>query len=525
MGRLSSKEEQRLVDAVARSIEQVNSGSSPNDAIEKVAREEKYNPNFIRQMVAAFNKSASIAKFTKEASPEKRKDTFELADAQIICRRIFPPIEKTAEEVKCETPSFEIKASTMEKAATALEDYSAYKGLSYANMISRIDKCRSAHNLLSTSLKNKEAAAMVDFEETVDKLVKHSLTLAPVEFQKFARLTVNGFPMTGEKMLKLISIKSGRALPSDLQKTASAAVFPAKEPYFSLASAHLCAESLVRAHRERDSFSKYAEGFVSNALDSLGSTISDAAGLFSSKDDKKEVAKAKTPELDLDPQFFNALKEVDSRKAFADLALYDPDLKQHDIPTLIGAFNSAVQSVPEAATNPPALKTLMLQRINTGNLQDTFQIGQEQALGKNLQSSATSAKAALDMLKEKLKAKTEGAQDWWEKEKKPAAAPSEGLLSKLLAGGKGEKKEEKAKPAVEDTKRIERLIKSEMTATNGKPLNMYNVIQGMQNNAGVTTTPQQIDKLVEKAIKGEAFEGDEQKIYDAFQAAKSITNP
>lgn len=69
----------------------------------------------------------------------------------------------------------------------------------------------------------------------------------------------------------------------------------------------------------------------------------------------------------IDPQVFNQLKELEARETLTHLMLYDTDLRQYELPKLIGAYNRAVSVVPEAFKNTAVLKSVLVQDLESGS--------------------------------------------------------------------------------------------------------------------------------------------------------------
>ena len=394
MNTLSSAEEKRLLNAVETVISLTDKGTSPDDAMYKVAEEGKFTPPFVHRISEAYN-VVRTSRTLKEAAAEKRTADFGLVDPEAVVKRLYPSgEEKTAELQPLVLPKIDCKtAPAMQKVAAAMQKQAWFVGASNETVLRSLAKCRDAHNLMNKRMATKEAALKEQLDKQLDGLLYEVRKLPKAGIQKMAQLVVNGFPSSGKAFLQLLKQRSGVDIPM-ADKTAEAAVFPSRAPYFQIAEVHETAARYLKANQDRAAFSKYAEGLVGDLAKVVGDVTTE--GLGGLKPDKGRAADRNERIIgeELDPQFFNSLKEVGTRKSFMDLALYDPDLNQYDAPTLIGAFNSAVSSVPEASENPAVLKTLMLQRINTGGIQDTFQATQEAALGKTLRERENSSRAA-----------------------------------------------------------------------------------------------------------------------------------
>jgi hypothetical protein len=99
----------------------------------------------------------------------------------------------------------------------------------------------------------------------------------------------------------------------------------------------------------------------------------------------------------LSPNFFNKLKEFDTKRNFMDLALYDKDLSKYDFNALVDAYNSAVGINPHASDNATVLRNIMLHNLATGGIKDPFGLDTELSIAKKMEERD---KATLE--KEKL---------------------------------------------------------------------------------------------------------------------------
>jgi len=525
MAKLSAKDEKRLLGSIEKAITLANDGMSPNEAIEKVAREESYTPPFITRMCTAFNKSKSVATFTKEADASKKKCDFALADPKVVISTIYgEDKEASAKPVMVFSGNIR-ELPVMQKAASKVVDMlDEYHSLSPSAMISRIDKCRSAHQLLQKQMHAKEAKARHEFEDCLNKIASHVKSMPKEAIERMSQLVVNGYPDFGHKMLTTISKKTSREIPL-LEKCAEAAVFPPREPYFAIANANVLAEAFLKAHNDNIIFNKYAEGVVGGVLDELGNVIAGSAGLAGGND--KEIAKIKSPEDDLDPQFFNALKEVDTRKNFADLVLYDKDLAQYDMPTLVTAFNAATSTVPESVNNPPTLKTLMLQHINTGGVADPFQLEKSLKINQMLAKQTAEAKTKLDSAKEK--SKTEAKAKWYE-DRQTSSEP--GILTKILekaqgGGSKGDKKDKgegKSGRYADNPENRKSMIEDEfkLDPKQGKgSVPAGKITQVTVNGKTEAVSNKEVYNAVEKKIDGEKLTPKDQEILQVLSGMRN----
>jgi predicted DNA-binding WGR domain protein len=89
MEKMSDQEERRIMNALERAVGMTNGGMNPNDALSKVAEDERFAPPVVQRMVEAYNVSKTLAHM-KNANGPARADSFPLADAERVLRHIYP---------------------------------------------------------------------------------------------------------------------------------------------------------------------------------------------------------------------------------------------------------------------------------------------------------------------------------------------------------------------------------------------------------------------------------------------------
>lgn len=91
---IDAVEERKLLDAVKQASELVDAGKSPDDAVEKVARDNDFGPGKIRLLGYAFNTGRQLRQWEDGGSILDKLAGFTLCDPQTVIDRIFSP--KTA---------------------------------------------------------------------------------------------------------------------------------------------------------------------------------------------------------------------------------------------------------------------------------------------------------------------------------------------------------------------------------------------------------------------------------------------
>lgn len=94
--KLTEEAEQRICDGLTRAVSMVAAGLSPNDAILKVAEEEKFPPGHVRLMCFAHNIGRANQQRTAASSLFDKVAKFELADPAAVVGKMYPREIKSA---------------------------------------------------------------------------------------------------------------------------------------------------------------------------------------------------------------------------------------------------------------------------------------------------------------------------------------------------------------------------------------------------------------------------------------------
>lgn len=98
--RLTKKSEERISASLSKVAALTNAGESPNDAIVKVASDQRISAGHVRLMVRAFNNGCSLGHIRNHENLTEKAASFPLADAGEILERMFPSEVKTPAEQK-----------------------------------------------------------------------------------------------------------------------------------------------------------------------------------------------------------------------------------------------------------------------------------------------------------------------------------------------------------------------------------------------------------------------------------------
>ncbi|HUW11873.1 MAG TPA: hypothetical protein VM537_19255 [Anaerolineae bacterium] len=380
---LSTKEEARLVSAVDEAIRLTQGGSSPNQAIMKVAQERQYGPEHINRMAQAYNKSKSVHAL-KTASAETRAAAFDLADPAKIVQELYAPEQKVASQFELPARDFskeDMKTMSFNQKLASIQDTPRLDPETALRMEAlMVRDLKFQKKAMEDHLHTQVQVLRRDRDNGLDKLAQELLPLTDDALSKIAQVVVNGYPSNGSTLMRIMRERTRRNIP-EKQKTANAVVFPSSGPLLTVQQIQSAAQKMARAEIDLRVFRQEekqaaAGSFVHNFLANV------AADTLGDEDYGKKKDPATTD--DLDPEFANKLKSHDVKRTFMSLALRDPDLQSYNYSDLVKAYNTTVLMIPEAYNNPAILKSNMLQHLQSSGIRDPFQMTQDLDIGKKL---------------------------------------------------------------------------------------------------------------------------------------------
>jgi hypothetical protein len=387
---LPSSEQNRLIGAIEQAIGHTKAGLSPNDAIEKMARAEGYNPQFIDRMAQGFNKAKSVHHM-KEASASDRHEPCELADAKAIISKIYSPQQKVA-SVECNIPRSLTDVDFtghVEKSASLVERTSKTYNpeLTAASYTRSLQAQSDFFGKLEKIAHTEQSTHKQKFVRSLETICDYCRPMTNRELQKTARKAVNAYPGVGDRMMNLVAHKIGRSIPQEaLQKTASGNIFPAMEPFLSMQDAYQSAKAMADAEIWHTHISKEASGSANMLRTFLANAAAErvARPVKDILEYRPAASEADADEL-LDSNYFNKSKALEAKRALYDIMLTDDKFKDYSHGQVVGAWNALSKSHPKLLTqSPAAASTIMLQQLETGGRRDLHEIEQAQKVEKNI---------------------------------------------------------------------------------------------------------------------------------------------
>jgi hypothetical protein len=254
-------------------------------------------------------------------------------------------------------------------------------------------------------------------DKKVQEIGRRLESMADGQLRKVAQTVVNGYPKIGNQICRLIQSRMSRQLPA-VEKTAHAAVFPKEEPYIGIASLYDTAKEILNVESARKDFEKVSD--VGEAASKFVRWIADTRTPQSKKKDgwqnkaidivssgvERGATGWRTPGVPgemvdlLGPEVANSLKELDTKKTFLELALYDKHLNKYPMSELADAYNYAIETIRDPR-DLPGLRASMLRLIEQGGYRDVEQVKQETEIAeKRDKNQALVSKQEQDRTKE-----------------------------------------------------------------------------------------------------------------------------
>ena len=87
---LNAREEAIMMTASKKAADLIAAGMSPTDAVEKVARDNKFGPGWVRTLTWACNTAQQLAQMNSNTSILDKFASFDLADPDVVIDRMYP---------------------------------------------------------------------------------------------------------------------------------------------------------------------------------------------------------------------------------------------------------------------------------------------------------------------------------------------------------------------------------------------------------------------------------------------------
>jgi hypothetical protein len=432
MEKMDKVAEGRIVRAIEEAIELTNSGTPPNEAIQKQAEAHKFGPQVVQRMVEAYNTSRTLAHL-KQASGHDRANDFPLADAAEILGKMYPK---------------DVTSPRKEAAARAHHSYDRPEQVNFMRKraasppplveekpgpIDR-DPEHVAHEKYGKyhALVRKEADARTRYRQQhyqlwaqVKAAAEHFKKLYHTPFAEVEERVASEHGVVGKSINDLVyefgKLKEKRA---ELKEIRQFAYDAEGDPYFFFDSAvkvahelHKAAEAVIDAQEEKEAFMKKAgiaeektipvemqaraldgvmaggprRPFEKNALlpaPSLSGSLLLAGGMgaLGLKDPDKPAAREEAELQAMDPIHDAEMRGIKTKAMLNDMLVNDPIVSSYDPDDVRQAFNSLSSLSPTLMTQPGVVRAMLRRMLQQEGVIEPHEATQLTDVEKNLKS-------------------------------------------------------------------------------------------------------------------------------------------
>ena len=176
---IAKTDEQKIIAALERAVKMANDGSTPDDALYKVASDGKMGAETVKRMVEAFNVSKTLSHLKKSAEDD-RATSFPIASAEAILGQLFPAEPETPTKTAAaglHPDFFSHQGESFAKSAKVeippMTEKKAEMQLSPAAASTKASKERSSLLRLQKQAKDSYRECYFKMWGTIDKAAEH----------------------------------------------------------------------------------------------------------------------------------------------------------------------------------------------------------------------------------------------------------------------------------------------------------------------------------------------------------------
>lgn len=425
MEKLSKEDERRVISALQSSVNLVNDGMHPNDAIAKIAEAQQFGPPLVQRMVEAMNVSKTLSHF-KQASGARRADSFPLADASVIMEKLYPSevIAPSTKEAAAYVPAELMKPGQQSfmKVSRALQPlpYKKAEIASYPQDPQIIaNQVHATRRGLQTKVANAKSLYRAAFHKTMslaEKVAEHFSLVTHEPWEVVEKKAYAEYGDLGRKMMDLVQVHSGKHIKRASYTARPSAIFdPSREPYKSLAKMAEAADEMnklaneavdqqmtLEAFEQKHGFVQPKQaaalsetlvpGFKKAAFDlgtSVASSLTNQVVTHAPKalglsDPNSDSARRDALNDILDPEHEAALNSVKVKSMLNDFVSNDPILGSYDPTEVTAAYNHIAQLAPQTAMQPAVMRGMLRKILQQGGVMEPFEAHQVSEIEKRL---------------------------------------------------------------------------------------------------------------------------------------------
>jgi len=420
MEKMSKEDEARILRALEDAVQMTNKGVPPNEALQKVAEQQKFGPQVIQRMVEAFNVSKTLSHM-KHAEGPKKADTFPIADAAPILEGMYP--EKVA--------------SPREKAASKYVpvEYLEKRDVNFMDLLPKVaqalpkvekapafprDPNAAARRIMHqrTTLKRAHAQAETGYRSAWGRLDAHAKEAAHyfrqiphTPFSEVERNVVGDHGVIGKAAMDLVFQHARIKEERNAIKQASATAYDASvQPYTFIKSAIgvaweleklaadvVDAEFKLEEFEVEHGFRKKADPspgvldeflsplpyednalvpFEKSALVSPSTLLSGGMRALSMSEPDPEGLREEAITEVYDPAHEEELRAIKTKAMLNDLLSNDPVIAGHPKERVLHTYNQIASSMPQVSQQPAVLRGLLRRMLTQEEVIEPHEIKQ-----------------------------------------------------------------------------------------------------------------------------------------------------
>lgn len=423
MEKMSKELEQQILSALEKTADLIVAGSHPNDAILKVAEENRFSPQIVQRMVEAVNTSRTLAHF-KMAQGSVRADTFPVADSAAILEKMYPPTVQTEGQKAAAVwvpPELQRRESTnfMRKSALSVPMPARPSIPTYSGDIEdRQRKAFARREGLRKAADSARSAYRQEFYKLLDMVKTAADYFRRLEHEPFARVEaklISEYGPLSQKIASMIyeagNLAKRNEKRAEVDKPVQMVFDRAREPYKTLAAAmdqaelmYKKAEMAIEAEDILSEFEKTAglsppkeqlvleevlsgepvRPFAKRSFDLEDTLLSGGTTALGLKDPEGRGAKIEAISEVMNPQHEAQMQSVKVQAMLNDFLSNDPIISSYPSNDVIGAFNQLSQLSPTVAQQPAVMRGMLRKVLQQEGVMEPFEAHQMTQIEKTL---------------------------------------------------------------------------------------------------------------------------------------------